>query len=169
MNQPLTLRYTPSQQDYAIVLRYFYWQRTATKVSLLFLAVAFGLVFYMIASKGTPVTIFEIIWLLLPPLFVIFVFFIQPSRLASQAAKNEQLVTEATWEMSDTGVQISSRFGSTLLPWESLKKLVTTKGYYLLLSKTNKNAFRFLPRRAFTSPQEEELFLELVARNISKA
>jgi hypothetical protein len=166
MSQSLTLHYTPDQQDYATVLRYFYWQRTGTKVSLVFLAVAFGLVLYMIVSKGSPVSIFELVWLLIPPLFVIYLFFIQPSSLARKATQNEQLVTEATWVLSDTGVQISSRFDSTDLEWRALNKLVTTKDYYLLLSKTNKNAFRFLPRRAFTSPQEEDLFLELVGRNI---
>jgi hypothetical protein len=168
MNQSLSLRYTPTQQDYAQVLRLFFWQRTGTKISLAILVIAFGLIIFTIASQGSPPTIFQLIWLLLPPLFIIFAFFIQPSRTAKQAAGIEQLVSEATWEVSDAGVQISTRFSSTHLDWDSLKKLVTTRDYYLLLSKTKKNTFRFLPRRAFTSPQEQDLFLELVARHLSK-
>jgi hypothetical protein len=164
MSQSVTLRFTPNKQDYARVLRLFFWQRTSTRISLVFLAVAFLLIFYVVASQGTPLTIFELIWLFLPPMFVIFVFFIQPSRMASQAILNEQLVTEATWEVSDRGVEISSRFGSTHMDWDSLNKLVTTKEYYLLLSKINKNAFRFLPHRAITSPQEQDVFLELVRK-----
>jgi hypothetical protein len=166
MSQSITLRYTPTQQDYATVLRLFFWQRTGTKVSLALLAVAFGLVLYVIVTKGSPPTIFELLWLFLPPLFVLYVFFVQPSSLASRVSKNEQLVTEATWEVSDAGVQVSSRFGSTLIEWGTLKKMITTRDYYLLLSKTNKNAFRFLPFRAFNSPQEQDLFLELVAKNL---
>lgn len=164
LSEMLTLRYTPNRQDYAAVLRIFFWQRTGTKVSLGFLAFAFGLIIYVILSQGTPPTIFELVWLLLPPFFVVFVFFIQPARLANQAAQNDQLVTEATWELNEAGVQISSRFGTHFMEWDSLQKMLTTRDYYLLLSKTNKNAFRFLPRRAFTSPQEEELFLELVRK-----
>ncbi len=164
MSQSITLRFTPNQQDYAKVLRLFFWQRTGTRVSLIFLAVAFGLICYVVASQGSPPTIFELVWLFLPPLFVIFVLFIQPSRMASQAVRTEQLLTEATWEVSDSGVEISSRFGSTHMDWESLNRLVTTKEYYLLLSKINKNAFRFLPRRAFTSSQEQNIFLELVGK-----
>jgi len=133
-----------------------------TKISLGFLAIAFGLILYVILSQGTPPTIVELVWLLLPPFFVIFVFFIQPARLANQAVKNEQLTTETTWEVSDSGVQISSRFGSALMEWDSLRALLTTKDYYLLLRKSNKNIFRFLPRRAFISTQEEEQFLQLV-------
>lgn len=164
MSQSVTLRFTPNQQDYARVLRLFFWQRTGTRVSLIFLAVAFGLICYVVASQDSPLTIFELIWLLLPPLFVIFVFLIQPSCMAIRAVQNERLVAEATWEVSDAGVEISSRFGSTLMAWESLHKLVTTKEYYLLLSKINKNAFRFLPRRSFTSSQEQDVFLELVGK-----
>ncbi len=135
MSQSITVRFSPNQQDYAKVLRLFFWQRTGTRVSLIFLAIAFGLICYVVASQGSPPTIFELIWLFLPPLFVIFVLFIQPSRMANEAVRNEQLVTEATWEVSDSGVEISSRFGSTHMDWESLGKLVTTKEYYLLLSK----------------------------------
>lgn len=164
MSQSITMRFSPNQQDYAKVLRLFFWQRTGTRVSLIFLAIAFGLICYVVAAQGSPPTIFELIWLLLPPLFVIFVLFIQPSRMANEAVRNEQLVTEATWEVSDSGVEISSRFGSTHMDWESLEKLVTTKEYYLLLSKINKNAFRFLPRRAFTRSQEQDVFLELVGK-----
>jgi len=164
MSQSVTLRFTPNQQDYAKVLRLFFWQRTGTRISLALLVIAFGLIIYVVTTQGSPLTIFELIWLFLPPLFVIYVFFIQPSRMASQAVKNEQLVTEATWVVSDNGVELTSRFGSTHMDWESLSKLVTTKEYYLLLSKINKNAFRFLPRRVFTSTQEQDNFLVLVGK-----
>jgi hypothetical protein len=166
MGQSLTLRYTPTQRDYASVMRLFFWQRKGTKISLVLLVIAFLLVAFMLLVKGSPPTIFELLWLLLPPFLVIYSFYIQPSRLANKAARNEQLVTEATWVVDDTGVHISSRFSNTELAWDTLKKLVTTREYYLLLSKTNDNAFRFLPRRAFTSDQEEELFLQLVAKRL---
>jgi hypothetical protein len=168
MSQTLTLHYTPNQQDYASVVRYFNLQRTGTKISLVLLGLAFIIAIFVVASKGPSVTIFELIWLFLPPVFVIYAYFIQPTSLAKKAAQNEKLVTEATWEVSDAGVQITSKYNSTLLEWENINKLVTTKDYYLLLSKTNKNAFRFIPRRAFISVEEEEQFRELVERNIAR-
>lgn len=164
MSQPVNMRYTPTQQDYANVLRLFFMQRTSTRISLVVLAIAFVLIFGLILFGSAPPSFFEIIWLFMPPLFVLYVFFIQPSRMANQAIKEEQLATEATWKVSDTGVEISSRFGSTHLEWDSLLKLVTTKEYYLLLSKINKNAFRFLPKRAFNSSEEQEAFLTLVRK-----
>jgi hypothetical protein len=168
MNQTLTLRYTPNQQDYAKVLRLFFLQRTGTRISLAVMLIAFGLITFAIIAKGSPPSIFELIWLLLPPLFVVFTFFVQPSRIAKQAAENEQLTCEATWELSNDGVQISSEFNSTHLDWEALNKLVTTREYYLLLIRANKATFRFLPRRTFTSTQEQDQFLELVRNHLPK-
>jgi Ca2+/Na+ antiporter len=166
MDQSIKLQYTPNQQDYSSVLRLFYWQRRGTRASLIFLLIAFGLVIFAVILKGPPVTFFEMIWLLFPPLFVLYAFFLQPSRMAKKVMQNEQLAAETTWEVSDAGVQISNRFGSYLLEWGSLNRLVTTKDYFLLLSKNNKNAFRFLPRRAFSSPQEEDHFLQLAGKYI---
>ena len=168
MSQTLTLRYTPNQQDYAFVVRYFNLQRKGTKISLVLLGLIFILALFVVISRGSSVTVLELIWLFLPPLFIIYAYYIQPMSLAKKAAQNEKLVTEATWEVSDAGVKITSKFNSTLLEWQNINKLLTAKDYYLLLSKTNKNAFRFIPRRAFNSTQEEEQFLELVQRNIVK-
>jgi Ca2+/Na+ antiporter len=167
MSKTITVRYTPNQHDYATVLRYFIWQRTSTRVSLLFLLVAFGLVLSVIVSRGFKPTLFEVIWLLLPPLFVIYIFYYQPAQMARKAAQTDELVAEATWEVSESGVQISSQYRSTHLDWDSLDRLLKTKEYTLLLSKSNKNAFRFLPVRAFTSAEEQEEFLEIVSRNLA--
>ena len=166
MKQTLTLRYTSNQQDYANVLRLFFLQRTETRVILALLVIAFGLISFTIIVKDSPPSIFELIWLLLPPFFVLFTFFVQPSRFVRQAAGNEKLLSEAVWELSDEGVQFSSQFNSTHLGWEALNKLVTTREYYLLLIKANKNVFRFLPRRAFTSSQQQDQFLELVRNHL---
>jgi hypothetical protein len=169
MGKLLTVRYTPHLQDFARALRLFNWQRTSTKAILVFLTIAFGLVLVATIMKGPPLTLFELLWLLFPPLFVIFSFYLQPLQIAKKAAQSEQLMSEATWEVSDSGIQINNSSGTKLLAWESLCKLVIMKDYYLLTSKNNKNAFRFLPRRAFASPQEEKIFVELARQKIPKS
>jgi hypothetical protein len=167
MSRPITIRFTPNQRDYSKVLRLFLWQRTLTRVSMAVLAFAFGLICYVVITRGTTPNFFELVWLLLPPFFAAYIFWLQPNRMANQAVLNEQLVSKATWQVSDSGVVISSYYGSTEMEWDNLSKLVVTKEYYLLLSKVNKNAFRFLPMRAFNSPQEKEEFLQLVGNHIS--
>ncbi len=164
VSETLTLHYIPNRQDYASVLRIFFWQRTGTRVSLGLLAIAFGLILYMIISQDSPPSIIEILWLLLPPFFVTFVFIIQPSRLSNRAIQNEQLAAEVTWELNEAGVLISNRFGSTLMEWDALQRMLSTRKYYLLLSKKNKNTFRFLPCRAFDSQQQEDQFLALARK-----
>lgn len=169
MSQAVILKFTPSQQDYARVFRLFFFQRTSTRLYLGFLAIAFGFICYEVISNRTTPSIFEIIWLLLPPLFVAYIFFIQPNRMASQAMRSEQLSAETTWQIGDDGVEISNSFGSTLHTWDSLDKLVSTREYYLLLLKANKNTFRFLPLRSFSSAQEKEQFLDLVKQHLPVA
>ncbi len=166
MSEPLVIQFTPTQQDYAKVLRLFFFQRTSTKVSLGFLVIAFGLICYTVVTAGRVPSLFELVWLLLPPLFVAYVFFIQPSRMAHRAIQDEQLAAETTWEVSDEGVKISNKFASSSMEWVNLQRLVTTKEYYLLLNKLNKNTFRFLPVRAFKTAQEKDQFTALLAKHL---
>jgi hypothetical protein len=98
--------------------------------------------------------------------FVTYIFFMQPRRIAAQAAQNERLMADVSWHVTPSGVEISSTFESVLLDWPSLAKLAQAGEYYLLLSKARKNAFRFLPRRVFANPQEEDEFCQLVQEYI---
>ena len=166
MNQSVTVHYTPTQKDYAQALRLFFFQRTGTRISIGFLAVAFGLIVYSIVASGSPPSVLEIVWVLLPPLFAAFVFIIQPNRVAKQAMANEQLAAETTWDVSNSGVEICTKFDSTRMEWSSLDKLVTYKHYYLLMLKTNRNTFRFLPRRAFKNGDQQKLFQQLMDTNL---
>lgn len=168
MPQSVTLKYNPNQQDYAQAIRLFMMKRTANRISLGFLVIAFAIVVLSISTQATPITIFELIWLLFPPLFIIYIIFIQPNRMAKQAMKNEHLAAETTWEVSDSGVQISTGFDSALFEWDALARLITNKDYYLLLFKKNKNTFRFLPQRSFTSAEDQDSFLQLMTSHLSK-
>jgi len=168
MVQSVTLKYTPSQQDYAQAIRLFMMKRTANRISLGFLVIAFAIVVLSISTQATPITIFELIWLLFPPLFIIYIIIIQPNRMAKQAMTNEHLAAETTWEVSDSGVQISTSFDSALFEWDALARLITNKDYYLLLFKKNKNTFRFLPQRSFTSAEDQDSFLQLMTSHLSK-
>jgi hypothetical protein len=167
MSQSLTLKYIPEQNDYIQVLRIFFLRQTGIRISLGFLVVAFGIILFTVATQSSPVTIFEIVWLLLPPLFVLYILYFQPRSMARRAMGNEQLAAETTWEVNDESVQISSTYGSSQLTWDKLTRLIISKQYYLLVFKTEKNFFRFLPRRAFTSSGEEDQFLGLVNSHLN--
>jgi hypothetical protein len=168
MSQSVTVHYTPTHKDYAHVLRLFIFHFTGTKISIVFLAVAFGLIVYSLATKAVAPSVFEIIWVLLPPLIAAFMFIIQPSRYATQAMANKHLAAETTWDVSNSGLEICTQYDSTRLEWNSLEKLVTYKDYYLVLMKANRNIPLFLPRRAFTNGEQQKLFLQILATNLPK-
>lgn len=168
MNQSVTVHYTPTKKDYTHVLRLFIFHFTGTRISVVFLVVAFGLIIFSLASKAVAPSVFEIIWVLLPPLIAVFMFIIQPSRYATQAMADKHLAAETTWDVSSSGVEICTQYDSTRLEWSSLDKLLTYKDYYLLLMKTHRNVPLFLPRRAFNNGEQQKLFLHLMASHLPK-
>jgi hypothetical protein len=168
MNPILTLRYTPEKNDYAQVLRIYFFQQTGSRIALGFLVIAFAIIIYSVATQTTPITILQIVWLLLPPVFIVYVLFVQPRSMANRAIANEQLAAETTWEVGEQGIDISTSFGSSHLNWDELSQLTTSKEYYLLMLKGKKRAFRFLPRRVFTSPPDQDTFLQLVSSHLTK-
>jgi hypothetical protein len=168
MAQSVTLKYTPTQEDYAQVLRLIMLRSIVNQILMGFLVIGFIFILFNMVSQATPITLVAVIWLLLPPLFIIYIIFIQPNRMAKKYIMNEQLVAECTWEVGDAGVQISTSFGSTQYEWDNLSKLVTSKEYYLLHIKKSRYAPRFLPRRSFASAEDQDTFLQLMASHLSK-
>jgi hypothetical protein len=167
MAKSVTVKYTPTQQDYARVLRLFLVRNTVNQVMLGFLVVAFGFVLYNILSQNTPLTIFELIWLLFPPLFIAYILVVQPNRMGKQYMADEKMAAERTWELDDAGVHIITSFRTEDFEWDMLSRLVTYKDYYLIMFKKNKNNFRFLPRRSFTAPAEQDDFLQFMSDRLS--
>jgi hypothetical protein len=167
-SQILTLHFTPEKNDYIQVLRIFFLHQTGSRISLGFLVIIFAYMAYSIATSAVTPSIFEIILLIFPPVFVLYILIVQPRGMADKAMANEQLAAETTWELGEQGIDMSTSFGSTHLNWEDLSRLVTTKEYYLLLLKGNQRAFRFLPRRVFASPQDQDTFLNLVTGHLKK-
>ncbi len=168
MSESLRVSYTPTQDDYTRALRLFFLQWTGMRIIIGFLVVFLGLTIYRVATQGDAPNIFEVIWLLLPPVFILFIFLVQPRSIARRAVANEQLRAETTWELGEPGLEISTVFGSKHLDWVDLRKLVPTKDYYLVLLRTNRNTFLFMPRRAFATPEEQENFSQLIAAHLSK-
>jgi hypothetical protein len=168
MSQAVTFKFTPDQNDYAKALRIFFLRQTGIRISLVFLVVAFGIILYTVLWQTTPVSILQIVWLLLPPIFVVYTLYYQPRNMAKRAMANEQLAAESTWEVGEDGVDMSTSFGSIHFSWEDIKKLITSQEYYLVLFKTDKNFFRFIPRRAFTTTQDQEQFLQLMTSHLGQ-
>jgi hypothetical protein len=50
---------------------------------------------------------------------------------------------------------IKTSFGENKNEWNSFSRVIETKNSYLLVDAKNKRAFQVLPRRAFTSPEQE--------------
>jgi hypothetical protein len=50
--------------------------------------------------------------------------------------------------------------------WGTFKKVEETKDYYMLVFSVNKNMLQIFPKRAFTSPEQEAAFRDLLKRHV---
>ena len=105
------------------------------------------------------------LWLIVvvAPLFAAFAVFIwQPYRMKRQAEKEEQLRSEMIWEVDDTQVVITTSLAAAKMDWQVFRQVIETKTDFLLCMAASKHMVRFVPKRAFESPEQEEAFRALV-------
>ena len=169
MAQSVTLKYTPTQQDYAQVLRLIMLRSTVNQILMGFLVLGFVFILFNMVIAGHTNHPLTLIWLLLPPLFIIYIIF-----YSTQSYGKTVYERMNSWQQNVPGkwVMLVCKFPPALArlnyEWDKLSKLVTTKDYYLLYVKKSRYAPRFLPRRSFTSAEEQDTFLQLMTSHLSK-
>jgi hypothetical protein len=93
---------------------------------------------------------------------------ISPSRLSRNAAKNENLVTELKWSLSDEEIIVTARNARSVLPWSTFSSFTENEEYFLLLSAANKNSFQIIPKRSFAGDEDQTAFRELLKRRLAR-
>jgi hypothetical protein len=67
-------------------------------------------------------------------------------------------------EFSDEGVQCNTSTTNTQMQWQAYQRVIETKQYYYLV--LSKFVVSVIPKRVFSSAQEEAAFRELIKRNL---
>jgi hypothetical protein len=158
MNEPLSFSFTPTRADYIISLRAFYLrQRTSWLVMLLFGA---GIICGLLIPLFTDSFPFNLATFaaLAFGFYLFFSLLILPTMSGNRVDKNERLRAETFWDVNSTGVTIKTEFAETTFDWPTIGKVLVTRDYYLLVYATHKNIFQILPKRAFTSEEQEAEF-----------
>lgn len=81
--------------------------------------------------------------------------------------QNPLLQEECVLTVSDEGIFGRTRLRETNLKWEACKKASETKKFYFIWY--GENSFSVIPKRAFTSKQDEEVFQSLLKTHIGSA
>lgn len=106
--------------------------------------------------------------LLLVGFLVIFTLVINPFMIANKVEKDERLNSPVQYEVSDEQFLFRNQFAETKLDWGSFQKVIETKDLFLVVYTVNKNMFQIIPKRAFTSSEDEQSFRNLLNQKILK-
>ncbi len=103
---------------------------------------------------------------LLPPMMFIFFLLYTPINLRRAAKKVAKEGLEFEWRVNNAGISVVKGEKTTKYNWESFSLAEESDGYYLLFSRANRSEYIFIPKAAFTEPDEEKAFRELVTEHL---
>ena len=94
--------------------------------------------------------------------FIGFALFINPLRVANRVKKDERMRSPIQCTMDEEYIAFKNQFVETKLDWGSFSKVIESKELFLLIHSASKNSFQIIPKRAFTSPEDEKVFREIL-------
>jgi hypothetical protein len=100
---------------------------------------------------------------------VIYVYMTQPKKTAQEFERHERLRAEKTCRFDEEGITIKTPFGEDRLKWAIYQKVVDIEGHYLLLLANDRQRFFSVPKRAFSSDEQEGMFRDLAKQRIGRA
>jgi len=162
MAEMIRFRFTPNGQDYSRVMRA---HSLRTRVVWLSLAamIAILLVFLWAFTYQSQQCLLAWLLVVAAPLFAALTVFVwQPYRTKRQVQKEERLRSETTWAVDKAQIVITTSLEETKLSWDVFRQVVETRTDFLLCLAASKHMVRFVPKRAFESPGQEEAFRALV-------
>jgi len=166
-SKTLTLTFTPQREDYVKCIRAYQLRdrRIAIAFGLLALEVICFSGLYIAGILGdNPVILLAVAPL---PLAGLYLFAVMPWLVGRRIAASMKQMTEVVWRVSDEGLSIRSASGKRTLPWTEFRALLPTREHLLLFYRDSPKTFQFVPRRAFTSPDQELSFYEMARQGIT--
>lgn len=155
MAEPITLRFTPTEQDYRRAARALAIKRGSLWVSVGMLSLLEVCLLFTLVTSSQPSPAYSWLYLLFPPLLIVLMFFVGPLLSTRSVKGNERLLAETTWQLSEEGVAMKNRFAESKLDWGSFSRLSEDPDYFFLQLSGNKRLHHFIPKRALHRRQRK--------------
>jgi hypothetical protein len=156
----LSLQFTPEKADYTKAVRTFLVKNYESLAWLsigLYLPLSVGHAWLISSSVSTSsLLLLTFLILALPPFILYRILF-------TRMTIDENMTKPFEWNMNAESLSISSPNITGRYEWDRFFKVMESQEYYFLVQLDNKNMFHFLPKRAFSDPQQENHFRKLVA------
>lgn len=167
MNEPFIFRFTPLKEDYIRSYRSFSLRLNSTRRVLIMLGLFFLSDLFYLFFTHFQFNFLAIVTIIVV-LMLIFTILI-PIRLYNQVRNNERLLAEVTWNVNDLGVVVSTKYVESKLDWGSYSEYIETADYFFIIYSINKNCYQFVPKKAFSSTEQEQEFRNILGRYLQKA
>ena len=169
----ISFHFTPNKDDYIKAFRAYYFDNPYIWPVIAFLAILLPCAVVSMFMGDTvegayfkwlPISafVFIAVWLLLT--LVIF-----PNNVGTNVEKNERLSSPVEYEVNDDQILIKTHFAESKMDWGTFARVIESKEHFLLVQSASKNMFHIIPKRAFSSPEDEKAFRDLLASKIPQA
>jgi hypothetical protein len=168
VTEPITLRFTPTEQDYQQAARALGLKRGSLWISLGMMVLLEACLAFTLLSSSEPAPLLSWLFLLIPPLMLVAIFYGLPYWTTRRVKGNERLLAETTWNLTDEGVAMQNRFAESKLDWGSFAGLSENRDYFFLQLSANKRLHHLIPKRALPTAEEQARFRDFVVQHIPR-
>lgn len=178
--EPITIRFIPTVRDYLYVnlrlsLRSFK-RRALVWLAILLCAIglnAFELSRSLVVRELLDIQVLILVLsaIVLPVIVISGLFGVSllviPLLRAWIVSSKPHFRVETKYMFSEDSVIVMDAHSELKQDWTVYNEALATKNYYILILSMNKNAGRFLPRRAFESPEQDAALRDLLDRKLN--
>lgn len=173
----ITFGFTPTQDDYIRSYRTFYLVNWLVWVSIVLTLLFLALVSFIFAIQENARLDDALInadgllalgLLIGAAVFVFSRFVGNPLKAWHQVEANERLRCPVEYEVNEEQILIRTKFTETKTDWGTFTTFIETPDLLLLIYATNKNMFQIIPKRAFVSVSDIEVFKQLLLKKNMK-
>ena len=168
MQTPIIFDFSLTVEDYKTGTRMFYLKQASVLIGLALSGIFFIYGIILLFTGGRELLVTSLLVTALFPM-LLFVYFVRsPNQVSKRVAQSERFTSLQKWRVDDKKILITQNLGDTRIKWDEFVGMVESKDYFLLRFGVNRNAFQIVPKRAFSSDQQQETFRELVKQNMGK-
>lgn len=162
MPESIILTFTPKEQDYSSTLSYFLLHTRQTWIIIVIWGV-------MMLCVGRAVIAGDFgrgfypggVYLLALVVFIL-TYLLAPLSTRKKIRANPVFTSQVTFQIDTDQIIVKTIESETKFSWSSFSKVREVPGYYLFVYASNPRMFQFLPKRAFSSSDQEMAFRNLV-------
>ena len=162
MSEPVTLIFTHREKEYVAATRLFYARVYHTRFRIIVSSIVVSLGLFLLNVDlllGTVAIVVGLILLVIN----FYAHFVTP---VQQFRRNARFQEEYDLRFSEDGLLFRSKNQESKLQWSFYSRLWETPNYYFLFY--DKDLFTLVPKRVFTSNQQQWAFQDLLRRKIPK-